>query len=168
MKQIRIIGFLLFILTVNSSSAQQLRSYKGQALFIYNFTKHIKWQLNAPVFNIGILGKSDVFIELSNNLKGKVVDSRTMEVKALNSLEEASQCQIVYLPTSRSKDLPSLLALAGAKGILIITEDDLASKGAGISFLLVEDKLRFKINEEVLVKNGLQVSGGLLSLAVKI
>lgn len=165
----RKLGFLitLLILLYSNNIFGQVSQYKVQSLFMYNFTKHIKWPNTSGSFTIGILGRSDIQSELLTAMKGKQVDGKEVEIKIISSIEEALSCQMVYVPTNKSKELPALLTAISSKDVLVVTENDLSEKGAGISFITVEDKLRFKINQEVLSKGGLQVSGGLLSLALK-
>ena len=165
MKQLVTTIFLLF-LTIHFSQAQ-ITTYKGQALFIYNFTKHIKWQTSPTIFTIGVYGKSDIISELNATLKGKQIEGKAIQVIIIASVADVAQCQLVFLPGNKSRELSNILGATNAKDILIVTEHDLTEKGAAISFVTVEEKLRFRINEAALSKAGLQVSGGLLSLALR-
>jgi hypothetical protein len=154
------------LLFLSLTSFGQVSPQKVQSLFIYNFTKHIKWPSTGESFVIGILGKSAITEELSATMKGKTVDGKNIEVKVLSSLGEAGTCQMLYVPSGKSKELIGSIASVG-KEVLVVTESDLMDKGAGISFLTVDEKLKFKINEQVLSKGGLQVTGSLLSLAAR-
>ncbi len=129
---------------------------------MYNFTKYINWQSGGSNGHvIGVWEESSVASELQENLKNK----DGIEVKMINSAAEAKQCQIVYLPKTKSSQLNTLVAQAGGD-VLIVTEEDLAAKGASVSFVLDGSKLRFKINQGALNKAGLQASSSLLSLAI--
>jgi hypothetical protein len=161
--------FILFISGVMSSSPAnaQMSNYKAQALCIYNFTKYINWQSGSSKLTIGVLGKSGILPEL-NEINGRVVSGKAIEIKQINSLDDAMSCQIVYLPSSQSKNLSDLMSLVQGKGVLLISENDLASKGAAISFLIIEDKLKFKVNTATVKEAGLQISNSLLSIAILI
>lgn len=166
MRQLGILTTLL-ILLLSAKVHCQVSPYKVQSLFIYNFTKHIKWPGSSPTFTIGILGKSEMSTELSTSMKGKQVDGKAIEVKIIASPQDALNCQMVYVPASKSKEIVEVISTIGNKDVLVVTENDLSDKGAAISFLTVDEKLRFKINQDVLNKGGMQVSGGLLSLALR-
>ncbi|HYG38531.1 MAG TPA: YfiR family protein [Cytophagales bacterium] len=165
---LKLIGVLCiaFLLSYQHSNAQ-ITTYKGQALFIYNFTKHIKWPSPPIEYTIGVYGNSGLYNELNTSLKGKQINGSAFQIKSIASLSEASQCQIIYLPSSSSHNLKALISKVEKQGVLVITENDLIEEGAGISFLLIDDKIRFKINQAVLSGQGLQVSSGLISLAAK-
>ena len=147
-------------------SLAQMSAHKGQALFIYNFTKYVKWPNQASNLVIGVLGDSEMLAEMNASLKGKKAGESILEIRKVTSVTEAAQCNLVYVPSSRSKDLENLINAVQEKGVLVVSEEDMADKGASISFLLVESKLRFKINAQTIKKSGLQVSSSLLSLAV--
>lgn len=157
---------LVFLLLTFPSLAQ-ISHQKGQAIFIYNFAKNIKWPSNPPSYNIGIIGSKEFYNELNTILKDKQIDGKHINIKLISSSSQIKDCQIVYLPLSRSSDLESTIETIGSREILTITENDLSEQGAAISFLMINDKLRFKINKDAITKNGLQVGSTLLSLAMK-
>ena len=129
---------------------------------MYNFTKYINWQRAAGQgHTIGVWEESEVATELQDNLKNK----GNIVVKMISTAAEAKACEIVYLPKTKSAQLSQLMADAG-NDVLIVTEEDLAAKGASVSFVQDGSKLRFKINQGALDKAGLQASSSLLSLAI--
>jgi hypothetical protein len=78
----------------------------------------------------------------------------------------AADCQIIYLPESSSHELSLLKGATAGRSILIVTEVDLIKKGAGISFVVEGDRLRFKLKKSILADVGLTASEGLLKLAI--
>lgn len=143
-----------------SSSYEQL-----QAAYIFNFAKYIKWPLETAAFVIGVSGESEIMNELQNTLKGKKVAGRLIELKVITTTEEASKCNIVYLPESNSRELNALRTALTGKQVLIVTEEDLIKKGACISFFVEDDRLRFKLKKAALAEAGLEAMDGLLRLA---
>ncbi|MBA3682396.1 MAG: YfiR family protein [Bacteroidetes bacterium] len=139
---------------------------KLQAAYVYNFAKYIKWPNNFEVFNISVLGETEITEDLKAVLKNKKASGKEIALNVINTLEEAKDINILYVPSSRSRDLPYILKTLEGKNVLVLTEEDLARKGATISFIMEDDKLGFKINKNVLIKAGLTVSEGLLKMAV--
>ena len=154
--------FILFSLLFVMEGQAQVSTRKLEAIYMYNFTKYINWQrASGEGHTIGVWEESEVAEELQANLesKGGIV------VKVIKTAEEAKNCEIVYLPKTKSEKLNELMSIAGSD-VLIVTEEDLAAEGASVSFVLDGSKLRFKINQGALTKAGLQASSSLLSLAI--
>ena len=156
-------SFLVFIsLLFFVKSQAQVSTRKLEAIYIYNFTKYINWQHTGKEgHTIGVWEESEVASELEANLKSK----GGIIVKVIKTAQQAKNCEIVYLPKTKSEKLSELVSAVGSD-VLIVTEEDLASKGASVSFVLDGSKLRFKINQVALNKAGLQASSSLLSLAI--
>ncbi len=161
---ILLVGIFFFLFILESSA--QISTRKLEAIYMYNFTKYINWQDKDGSFVIGVLGERAIANELSENLKGKLVNNNPIEIKNISIVAEVGQCHILYLPKSKSRDLENVISTINNGNVLIVSEDDLASEGATVSFFIDGSKLRFKINQDALNKAGLQASSSLLSLAV--
>jgi hypothetical protein len=164
MKQILSGIFLFIFFSVNA----QENSLKHQSIFMFNFARQVHWDKPNEVFVIGVYGSPQMFDELTLNLKGKKIDTRDIQVVSINSTAEITRCEMIYLSSSDSKLLDEILKKINGNQILLITEEDLAEEGAPISFLFVENKLRFKINLTAIGQTKLQVSKNLLALAIVI
>lgn len=154
------------IIIGHSVSAQTSSYGELQSAYLFNFAKYIKWPGECEVFTIGVFGKSEITRELENILKGKKVRGLKIEMKEIRSLDVLSEYQIIYVPGSNSRSLSLLMAAVADKNILVVSEDDLIKKGAMISFVIEDDKLRFKLNKNRLSEAGLVASEGLLKLAL--
>lgn len=158
-------SFLLLIclvFTIEGQAQAQVPTRKLEAIYMYNFTKYINWQrAGGQGHTIGVWEESEVATELQDNLKNK----GGIVVKMISTAAEVKECEIVYLPKTKSAQLSQLMTAAGSD-VLIVTEEDLAAKGASVSFVQDGSKLRFKINQGALDKAGLQASSSLLSLAI--
>lgn len=163
-----IICFMLTCFLGVTKAAYGQSSHKLQALYIYSFAKYISWEKDSSNFVIGVLGESEIVQELEKGAIQRKIGGRPVEVVRYNELSDMRYCHILYLPGDYSRLLPRLLDFSEGKPILIVSEDDLAKKGAGISFFVEDDRLRFKINIEALTSVGLLVNKGLLNLGVVI
>lgn len=167
MKKIFIFLFFLFILQSKQFVvAQPTNIYKAQAIYIYNFTKYIDWKDSAEEFSIGVYGESEILNELQTTLKGKVVGIKPIQVKLIKSAADFENCHIIYVASGKSGEIDKINQTIRSKGILVVSEDDLSAKGASISFVQVNNKLRFKIREQSLQDAGLQVSDMLLTQGI--
>jgi hypothetical protein len=158
---------IAFVVCAATSGVSQTSSYSElQAAYLYNFAKYISWPGESAQFTIGVLGSDDVMKTLSQTLKDKKVAGKPLVFKLFAPTDEIDGCQMLFLPEVASGSLPKLVDPALSKNILIVTEEDLIKKGAGISFVVQDDKLRFKLKKKILDDTRLVVSDGLLRLAI--
>lgn len=144
----------------------QTSSYEElQVAYLYNFAKYIRWPEESATFVIGVRGETDIE-HLQHTLQGKKVGGREIILKSLATVDESLTCHIVYLRESSSEDLNALKEVVGRKSILIVSEEDMIKKGAMISFVVEDDRLRFKLKKKALNDAGLTASEGLLKLAI--
>lgn len=137
-----------------------------QAAYLYNFAKYVKWPRDPAVFIIGIYGGSDITDELETTLTGKKVAGKSIELKTLTGPGDIGQCHIIYVSESHSKSISLIKETVGSSSILIVTEEDLIKKGATISFVVEDDRLKFKLKKSALSNAGLTATEGLLRLAI--
>lgn len=155
-----------FIGMMSTAHAQEASIYRLQSLFLYNFTKHIKWEAaEGQTFTVGIYGNTEALSEINTNLSNKMVWGKNIKVIAVKSAAEAANCQIVYLPKSNKSKVVEFLGTLNLSNTLVVTEDDLTGQGAAISFVTNETKVGFKVNKDRLEGAGLKVSTSLMSLS---
>jgi hypothetical protein len=160
----------LFTLIFSTSYAQK---EKYQSLFIYNFTKYIKWpdSYNSGKFVIGVIGKSNILESLNAmaSSKKKTVNDAVIEVKIYGSVDEIGNCNILFVTENVVDILGQIENQTADKPILIITETPgMATKGSVINFVENNGKIKFELNQSKASSLGLVVSGSLASLAILI
>lgn len=159
---------LLFAIAGENAFAQ-ISSYEElQAAYIYNFAKYIKWPEDKSTFIIGVYGGTEIMEFLQKTLEGKKVGTKEIELRVLKKTDPFLDCNIIYVPESESKKISELTAAIAGKSILLVSEEDLIRKGATISFVVEDDRLRFKLKRSALAEAGLSASEGLLKLAIQL
>jgi hypothetical protein len=162
-----LILIILSWIVIPGRAMAQVTSYgKLQAAYIYNFAKYTKWPQDPVQFNIGILGETEIMEDIKSTLKDKKASGKGINLLLINTVEQAKDLNILYIPAQRSGNLPLVLKLLEGSSVLVVTEEDLIRKGAAISFVIEDDKLGFKVNKSVLSKTNLVLSEGLLKLAI--
>lgn len=154
------------------SFAQRL-DYKAQSLYIYKFTRHISWpkKQNSEEFRIGIFGNSPILDELKFMAAiKKAGNGQKIKVIQINSISEIHDLHLLYIPTSKSRELKLICQKVGSSPTLIVAErDGLAKKGAVINFLILENNtLKYEINLGNLKKHRLQIAPELLRIGFKV
>ena len=162
------VGLLLLL---QPALKAQGTDYKFHTVFIYNFTKYIKWPDDAPAGNfvIGVLGKSGVVDPLKEMAATKTVNGKPIEVKVFNSIEEIKDCHIVFLPSDRSKDISSIRSKLADKPVLVISEKaGLAEQGSDINFIMSDGRWKFEVNQATTEMHRLKISQELIKFALKV
>lgn len=153
-----IISIIVILMVASLAHAQES---KFKALFIYKFSQYITWPSGGNQVTIGVLGDSPVYNELA-----KIAQSKSdLSIMKLSSLNKLSQCQIIYLPGSRSKSAASIQSQIGSKSILLVADDkSTTGNGSDIGFFLQGGKLRFLIHERGIRKKRMIPNSKLLAL----
>jgi hypothetical protein len=158
---------MLFTVSFLGSVNAQTSSYEElQAAYIFNFAKYIKWPEETPEFVIGIYGEQEIMELFKNILAGKRAGGKPIRLKTIDRPDDMADCNIVYIASSASRKLKMLISATAGKSILIVTAEDMINSGAMISFVVEDDKLKFKLKRSILSETGLIASEGLLKLAI--
>ena len=136
---------LLFFISVFASSYGQKEKY--QSLFIYNFTKYIKWpeSYNAEKFVIGVIGNSEVLESLNSmvSAKKKTSSGKVIEVRKYNTMADIGDCNILFVSENIAGEIEQIESSTSAKPILIITDTPgLATQGSIINFVESDGKIK--------------------------
>jgi hypothetical protein len=176
MKKILLILFLpitLFVMRAMVAPDQgEEANAKIKAIYIYNFTKYIEWPQDYKTGNfiVGVLGSNSSLLgELNKMASAKTVGSQKFEIKNIASAAEATNCHIVYILNDKSTQLADVVVKVKGKSALIVTDKEgLASKGAAINFVIVENKQKIELNKSNIERYKLKVAEQLVSMAVPV
>jgi hypothetical protein len=161
-----LIGMSMIFISFQSALAQK---EKFHSIFIYNFSKYVKWPDDQGVgsFVIGVYGSSIIEKDLVEMAASKKVNGMPIEVKQFKSMEGIDQCHIIYVANSESGKIDQIINQTSLKPVLIVTDKPgLAKKGASINFVELDGKIKFELNQQNAESRGLKVAGALVSLAI--
>ena len=148
----------------NSDVETQLK-----AAFIYNFVRFIEWPPrpgSGPV-RIGILGHGDLSSSLEEVIRGKAANGHSIEVLYINAGADAERCEILLIERSEAKHVKDISqALAGKPVLIVCDGGNCFRDGATIAFQMVDESVRFQINQEAAAHAGLKISSQLLKVAL--
>jgi YfiR/HmsC-like len=143
--------------------------YEVHGQMIYNFIKYIQWPNEAESgdFVVGILGEDDVFNMLKSYYDGKPIRSKKYSIRKIQSAEEASTCQVVYVGKNKAGQFDNVKQAVSGKPILTITDSsNLGKKGSCINFKVIDGKLKFELNQASVSASSLKIAGQLSSMAI--
>ncbi len=145
-----------------------------KAAYIYRFAEHIEWPpaafaSNAAPLAIGVMDADPVAAELNQLRLTRQIKGRAVTVRTLRAGEPAGGVQVLYIGAQDGVRLKRSLDAAQAQGVLTITdgEGSLAA-GSAISFVQVENRIRFDVSVAHAERSGLKISARLLAVAHKI
>jgi hypothetical protein len=140
-----------------------------KAAFIYNFARFVEWPAHSttgPV-RIGILGAGDLASSLVEAVRGKTANGRPIEVARISAATEADCCEILLIQRSESKFVRAVVESLAGKPVLTVCDGGNGYRdGVMIAFQLVDDSVRFQINQDAAEHAGLKISSQLLKVAI--
>src|ERR1041385_7928724 len=163
---------LVGLLSIVCASAQTEKPiHEIHAAMIYNFMKYVQWpdDGNPGEFVVGVLGEDNVFNTLKNYYDGKPKGAKKYAIKKLADASEAATCSVVYIGKNKSKEFDNVKNAIVGKPILTITDSfNLGKKGSCINLKVVDDKLKFEINQNSINSASLKVASQLTNMAIMI
>jgi hypothetical protein len=147
------------------------REYDLKAAFLFNFAQFVEWPPEAfpdasSPFVICVLGDDPFGKSLDEIVAHETIRNRRIEIRRYRDVQEISGCQILYVGASETPRLSHILAAIDGKRILSVGETDPFTAYNGIiQFLVVENRLRLRINVEAAKMAKLSISSQLLRQA---
>jgi len=152
--------------------------YQNVALCLYNFAKYTEWPReafaddNAP-FVLAILGE-DPFKEDIDVIRGKTVKGRKLMIKYFRSVQDVSDCHLLFICSSEKKRLPAILKALERSNVLTVAEVAVFLDQNGMINLAKEearpgyDGANFDINLAAAERAKLKLDTQLLRLAKRV
>lgn len=171
MKKIAVFSLFMFFAIVCAFAQTEKPIHEIHAAMIYNFMKYVQWPDDGGPgdFVVGVYGEDNVFNTLKNYYDGKPKGAKKYSIRKLNDASEAPACAVVYIGKNKSKDFENVKNAVTGKPVLTITDSfNLGKKGSCINLKVVDDKLKFEINQNSINSATLKVASQLTSMAIMI
>ncbi len=155
----------VIMLIVNLHGYAQPSIHHSYAVFVQSFARYSSWPALSNGFKIVVVGNTKAYDEIVKNVAGKLIagSAATVFKDDDTAVDDAS---IIYIADGASNQLSQLLKVTEGKPVMIIAErEGLHKKGATMSFIVINGKLKFDVNMKELEKHNLKVSAQLTTLA---
>lgn len=150
---------------------QLVRELTLKASLLLKLTRKIKWPKNVSSNRNKLIlcfHDRDYFRGIIDLAIKHPQVSMNWEVRENVSLEETKNCHILFLDLGQKKQLKKTIAYVKNYPVLTVGDTEgFTEKGVLINFIVVDNKLRFKIKEDALETSSLQINDELLSLAIR-
>ena len=142
-----------------------------KAVFLFNFSKYVTWPVKGAIserspseIRVCVPGSDPFFNVLKAAVQGEDIDGRPLVPVALDGLDAARACQILYVGETRTPDAQAWLTAVRGSQVLTVGDGDSANDVV-ITFVRDDNRLRFDINRAAAGRHGLNISSKLLRLA---
>jgi YfiR/HmsC-like len=168
------IGFILSVaLWADAAVGLDLAS-AIKATDLYKFAPFVEWppgsfpSPTAPLV-ICIVGEDPFGDLIDRAVAGERMDRHAIVVRRMQVLDRRAGCNIVYAGGSQAQPTADILAALRDTPVLTVTDGSQSRvSGAIIRFVVLDNHVRFAIDDAQAARSGLVISSKLLSLAVSV
>jgi hypothetical protein len=142
-----------------------------RAAFVFNFAKFTEWPVQAYTdagspLTTCFLDADDVRAAFQSISKGKALNGRFLEDRAVKSAADMRNCQVLYVDSSRSPVVIDILKSARQHDALAIgTSEDFLACGGMLRLQIENNRMRFDVNVGAVGRTKIKLSSKLLALA---
>lgn len=153
------------ILVIAPLAQAQTSQEEVKATFVYRFASFVGWppsafaNAEAPI-RICVLGANPFARVLQRAVVGQRAGARAFDVRQIETTTELGACHAVYVTGERTE-----ATLRAARGTPVITITDSGGERGMIHFVLVDDRVRFHIDDASASESRLTIDPRLLNLA---
>lgn len=163
---------ILLLHVIAPAYAQQTRSAEVQvkAAYLYNFGKFVTWPegngKSAQSFGICVLGRDPFGTTLDSTVAGESINGKKITVSRPATIQDASECNVLFISVSEEGRLTSILAIAQRFGALTVSDmPHFAERGGTVGFVTSQGRIRFEVNLRAAEQSHLTLGSELLKVA---
>lgn len=156
---------------VGAAQAAEVSQQQVEAAYLYKFGGYVTWPDSAfakpdsPIV-IGVAGADPLADDLTAMVAGHTIGNRAVEVRRIRDGGPLAGVHILFIGDGKSDEASSLFEASRGRPILVVTEGaEGLDEGSAVSFVVVDDRVRFDVSLDAVQQNGLKLSSLLLSVA---
>jgi len=174
-------GIIAFLLVFNALPAisspltkKPEREMTLKASFLLNLTKFIYWPKKRLLLNkreslVLCFPGEDPFNEILETARKESLLKMNLEIKKFVPDNQMKECNILFLTVKEDRRLNEILAeIKGYPVVTVADTDGFAYRGAMVNFVIVDNKIRFKVNRQSLESNPIKLSSEILDLSIMV
>ena len=156
--------------TVGAQSNPAAIEANVKAVFLFNFAKYVTWppvalgERSPAEVRFCVTANDTFFSLLKPAVQGEDSDGKPLQPVALEGLDEARSCQILYVGDAQSADAKAWLTAVRGQQVLTVADGAL-NDDTVITFVRDSNRIRFDINRAAASRRNLNISSKLLRLA---
>jgi hypothetical protein len=141
-----------------------------KAVFLYNFASYVTWpalesaERSPSEIRICVTADDSFFALLKSAVQNEDVDGKPLVAVALQGLDDARGCEILFVGDANSPDGKAWLGAVRGRQVLTVGDGPLNDETI-IAFVRERNRIRFDVNRAAADRRGLNISSKLLRLA---
>lgn len=156
----------------NGPTPDESIEYRVKAAYLLNFTRYVEWPRSVGEdsrLSICVMGTDPFGRILDATVAGRTVQGRPLEVRRIQTASDANGCEVVFVSRDTWRRNPGSLKTLVNAGSLTVGESEQFARGGGvIGFVILDQTVRFVVNDDARDRAGLRISSRMLSLAAAI
>jgi hypothetical protein len=160
---------LLLLALASPLVAQPSREYDLKAVFLFNFVTFVDWPAQARPENgpfiIGVLGQDPFGAALDEVIAGEKFKQAPLQARRCRTVEEASQCHILFISSSEAARLPAIMKELRGRPVLTVSDLPQFLEAGGVIAFSTDGRIQLHINAPAAQRAGLTISSKLLRVA---
>jgi hypothetical protein len=156
------------------AAEEESLEYAVKATYLYKLGPFIEWPEveddHAPLtFKLCVVGNDPFGEVLDRAVAGQTIANRPIAVERIPVATAKSPCQLMYLSGSSEQSVAAALLVVKGSPILTVTENGVRAEEKGIiNFVVVDNRVRFEIDDFAAAESGITISSKVLGLAVSV
>jgi YfiR/HmsC-like len=145
-----------------------------KAAYLSKFGLYVEWPNTvfssaSSAFNLCVIGEDPFGAVLDKAAANQRIGNRAIVIRRLKTVERDSGCHILYISSADRRFIRQVIETVHGGNVLVVSDAaSQAAAGSSINFVIKDNRVRFDIDEEAAVKNGLTISSKLLGLALNV
>ena len=162
---------LLAICDGTGASADGSLEFAVKATFLYKFAPFVDWPDFAfasptSLFNLCLVGDDPFGGLVDQATAGRQIGARPIVVRHLHTIDGPEGCQIMFVANSNAQSAQKVLEIVRGAAVLTVTDSITNGTARGvIHFIILDNRVRFDIDDNLAAQDHLTISSKLLSLA---
>lgn len=170
-----VVVFMGWLCCPAPAAAQISREAELKVAYLYNIARYTEYPASAfanpqAPFVIGVVGSSALDDHLKTLARTKTLNNRPIVIQRFDKVENITPCHMLFIP-ERLDDVTETKAAEkfAAEPVSVVGEGDaFLAKGGGISFVVVDNRIKPYISLKKAQRGGLKLSSKLLQVSVVI
>jgi hypothetical protein len=164
-------SYATLILICHAGKVNGQSQEKVYAALLIKLSRGIQWpaENQSRNFVIGVIAYSPLAEELKSSVLTIKKGKQPIVIKELSGPDDCGNCDVLFIPSFKSKILPAILNKIGNSSTLIVTnKPDMTKAGSGINFLFDSGKIKYEINAQSIERRGMKISSDIKNMGILI